>query len=395
MSPSPQRLTRGLLTALGLVAATSAIATDLYISSIPSIAADLHTSTSQVQLTLSLFFFGVGAGQRGLGPLCDSLGRRPVLVGGLAVFAAAGIATICTPSIEVLIALRLVQGLSGSVGMVLARAIAADLSTGETAVRALSLIAMVVGLGPLLAPPLGGLMHELWGWRWVLATLAAISVAMLVVAWRVVPESLPPERRLPHGVLSTLRPFGELLRDRAFVVLLLVNALGFTAMISYISASPFVGQHLLGMSPLAYALAFSAGASAILIANLLNARIAPRVGPARMLAIGAGILLLGSLGMLAFTVTGSLTPAAFVACAFTLTGGAGFTMSNASALALARAGRARGSGAALLGTAQFALGGSAAPMVGLWGEGTALPMGVSVAGAAVLSAACAASAVRR
>ena len=99
--------------------------------------------------------------------------------------------------------------------------------------------------------------------------------------------------------------------------------------------------------------------------------------------------------MLAFTVTGSLTPAAFVACAFTLTGGAGFTMSNASALALARAGRARGSGAALLGTAQFALGGSAAPMVGLWGEGTALPMGVIVAGAAVLSAACAAIAVRR
>lgn len=382
------RLSRGLLAALGLLAATSAVATDLYISSIPSIAHDLGTTASQVQLTLSLFFFGSGIGQLLLGPLSDSLGRRPVLVGGFTVFALAGIATIFTPNIETLIALRLVQGISGSVGMVLARAIAADLSTGETAVKALSLIAMLVGLGPLLAPPIGGAAHELWDWRGVLATLAVISTIMLLVAWRAVPESLPPEKRLPHGIGATLRPFARLLKDRAFVVLMLAYGLGFTAMISYISASPFVGQRLLRMSALSYALAFAAGASAMLIANLVNSRIAPRVGPARMLAVGSGLLLLGGGGMLAFVLSGTLSTPAFIVCAFVLTGGAGLTMSNASALALARAGAARGSGSALLGTAQFALGGAAAPLVGLWGETTALPMALIVAAAALLSALC-------
>lgn len=394
MSSPAQRLTPGLLTVLGLLAATSAIATDLYIPSIPSIAADLQTSPSQVQLTLSLFFFGVGAGQLILGPLSDSLGRRPVLIGGLTIFAAAGVAAAVAPSIELLIAFRLVQGLAGSVGMVLARAIAADLSTGETAVRALSLIAMVVGLGPLLAPPLGGLVHELWGWRGVLATLATISIAMLATGWLVVPESLPRERRLTHGVRNAVRPMGSLLRDRRFVALMLANALGFTAMIAYISASPFVGQHLLGMSPLVYAIAFSAGASAILIANFVNARLAPRVGPTRMLGVGSGLLILGGFGMLVLVATGTLTAVAFVVFAFVLTSGAGLTASNASALALARAGHARGSGAALLGAVQFAFGGCAAPLVGFWGEGTALPMAFLAAGAAVLSAMCVAVARR-
>ncbi|CAG7607039.1 Bicyclomycin resistance protein [Leucobacter soli] len=385
MPTAQPRLTAGLLAALGLLAATSALATDLYLSSIPSIAADLQTSPSRVQLTLSLFFFGLGAGQLVLGPLSDSLGRRPVLIAGTAVFTTASVATVFSPTIEVLIALRLVQGISGAAGIVLARAIAADLSRGENAVKALSLIAMVVGVAPLVAPPVGSLAHELWGWRGVLAALAVIAASMLLTAWRGVPESLPREKRLSRGLRSTLRPFGGLLRDRVFVLLLLAYALGFTAMISYVSASPFVGQQVLGMSPVAYAFAFTAGATAFIATNLVNARLGPRVGPARMLAIGSVVLLVGALGMLAFVITGTLTIASFIACAFALGCGTALTMSNSSTLALMRAGHARGSGSALLGTAQFALGGTAAPLVGLWGEGTALPMAVIIAAAAVLS----------
>ncbi len=389
MSTAQPRLTPGLLAALGLLAAVSAVATDLYIPSIPSIASELHASASSVQLTLSLFFFGVGLGQLLLGPLSDSLGRRPVLLVGFAVFALTGIATVFVQDIGTLIALRLLQGVSGAVGIVLSRAIAADLSTGDTAVRALSLIAMVVGLGPMIAPVLGGFAHRLWDWRGVLAVLAVISTLMLLLAWRRVPESLPVEQRRPHGVGAALRPFGELIRDRGFVALTLAFALSFTAMISYISASPFIGQRILRMTPIEYALSFAAGASALLIANLVNARLAPRVGPARMLAVGSGLLVLGGLGMLTLVLSDALTIPGFIACAFALTGGTGLTMSNASALALARAGSARGSGSALIGTAQFALGGAAAPLVGLWGETTALPMAIIVAAAAALSAACA------
>ncbi|MFC6236225.1 MFS transporter, partial [Leucobacter soli] len=189
--------------------------------------------------------------------------------------------------------------------------------------------------------------------------LAVTAASMLLTAWRGVPESLPREKRLSRGLRSTLRPFGGLLRDRVFVLLLLAYALGFTAMISYVSASPFVGQQVLGMSPVAYAFAFTAGATAFIATNLVNARLGPRVGPARMLAIGSVVLLVGALGMLAFVITGTLTIASFIACAFALGCGTALTMSNSSTLALMRAGHARGSGSALLGTAQFALGGTA------------------------------------
>lgn len=388
MRQGQPRLTPWLLAALGFLAATSAVATDLYLASVPNIASDLHASMAEAQLTLSLFFFGVCIGQLLLGPLSDSLGRRPVLLVSVSVFAAAGIATVFTPSIEVLTVLRLVQGVSGAAGIVLSRAIAADLSTGETAVRALSLIAMIVGLGPLLAPPLGGLVHDLAGWRGVLGTLAAISVLMLLVSWRGIPESLPVEKRLPHGISAAIRPFGRLLRDRSFVVLMLAFALGFSAMISYIAASPFIGQHLLHLSAFEFALAFAAGASALIVANMVNARVAPRIGPGRMLAVGSALLLAGGIGMLVFASTGLLTAASFIVCAFVLTAGAGLTQSNASALALARAGTARGSGSALIGTAQFALGGAVTPLAGLWGEDTALPMAVMVTVAACLSAIC-------
>ena len=386
MTHQPPRLTPWILTVLGLLAATSSLATDLYLSSVPTIAADLQTTPAQAQLTLSLFFFGICLGQLLLGPLSDSRGRRPVLLVSLAVFTAAGVATIFVPNIETLTVLRFVQGASGAAGLVLSRAIAVDLSTGDTAVRALSLIQMVVGLGPLLAPPLGASMHTLIGWRGVLATLATVALLLLILTWRSVPESLPPEKRLPQGIIAAIRPSGRLLRDPGFVLLMLAFSLGFAAMIAYVSASPFVGQRVLGMTPLVYGLAFATSASAFLIANFVNARLAPRIGPAAMLAVAAAVLVLGGGGLLALTLGDALTAPTFITCAFSITAGAALTMSNGSALALARAGAARGSGSALIGAVQFGLGGAMAPLVGLWGEHTALPMAVAASVAAVLTA---------
>lgn len=148
-----RRLTPGLLAALGFITAVGPFAVDMYLPSFTQIGTELAAPASSVQLTLTAFLIGIGVGQLILGPLSDRFGRRPVLVIALAVFAASGVAMAFTPTVEVFIALRLVQGLTGAAGMMLARAIAVDLSEGETAVRALSLIAMLVGLGPLIAPP--------------------------------------------------------------------------------------------------------------------------------------------------------------------------------------------------------------------------------------------------
>ena len=379
-------LTPLLLGVLGFTSAVSPLATDMYLASFGSIQTDLATTASMVQLTLSVFFLGNAAGQLFIGPLSDTVGRRPLLLGSLTLYALLGIALVFTPSIEVFIGLRLMLGFTGAAGIVLARAIAVDLSQGETAVKALSIIAMVGGLGPLLAPPIGGITHELWGWRGTLATLAAMSVLMLVLVWAMIPESLPVAARRPANLGATFSSFGTLIRAPRYVFFVLTFVFGFSAMIAYIAASPFVGQKVLGMPPLIYALGFATSGTALVLSNILNARIAERIGPTRMLGYGISLLLLGAAGMLLLTLTGFLTIWGFIACAFVLTGGAGVTMSNASALALAEASHARGSGAALMGSLQFALGGIVAPLVGAWGDSTAIPMGVVVFGAALVAA---------
>jgi DHA1 family bicyclomycin/chloramphenicol resistance-like MFS transporter len=380
------RLTPLLLGVLGFTGAVSPLASDMYLASFGNIQQDLGTTASMVQLTLAVFFLGNAVGQLLLGPLSDTLGRRPLLVGSLSVYAALSIALVFTPSIEVFIWLRLMLGFTGAAGIVLARAIAADLSEGITAVKALSVIAMVGGLGPLLAPPIGGLTQEFWGWRGTLATLAAASVLMLVLAWVYVPESLPVSERRPANLRANFAAFGSLIAAPKYLWFMLAFVAGFSAMIAYISASPFVGQNVLSMSPLMYSLGFATSGTALVLSNILNARIAERVGPPRMLGYGTLIMLLGAVGMLVLSLTGTLQIWSFITCAFLLTGGAGITMSNASALALTAATHARGFGAALLGSTQFAFGGLIAPFVGAWGESTAVPMGVIACSAAAIAA---------
>lgn len=389
MTGRPQ-LTAGLLAVLSFLAATGPFATDMYLSSFTLIASDLGAPASSVQLTLTAFLLGMGSGQLVLGPLSDQWGRRRVLLGALTVFALASVAMVFSPTVEVLIALRLLQGFSGAAGVVISRAIAVDLTEGAAAIRAISLIAMFVGLGPLIAPPIGGAIAAVADWRTVLATLAGLALAMLLLAALFVPESLPREARNVAGLRSALGHFGALLRDPGFLRLLVIFSLGFGGMMAYISASPFVGQVILGMSPFVYSLAFAAGALAMITANFVNARLAGRVPATRMLLLGTLLAVLAGAGLTVLAATQTLHPATFIACAFLLTGGTGLIMSNASALALARAREAKGSGSALLGAGQFAVGGLASPIVGAWGEHTALPMALFTLTVALLACAGAA-----
>jgi DHA1 family bicyclomycin/chloramphenicol resistance-like MFS transporter len=376
---SARGLSPGLIAALGFVAAVGPFATDMYLASFTDIASDLGVDAAAVQLTLTSFLVGVASGQLVLGPWSDRVGRRPVLIAGGVVFAVSSIAIVFAPTIAVFVILRFVQGFSGSAGMVLARTVAVDLSPKETAVRALSLIVVVVGVAPLIAPPIGGLLSEAVGWRGVMASLAVVAVAMLAVSLWVVPESLAPEHRHSGGMGESFRSFRSLLADRGFPLYTGAFALTFGAIMAYVSASPFVGQVVLGMSPAMYSISFAVAASGVILSNLVNARIAVRFGPRRMLVVGLGFTTGAAALLLGLTLAGALTVVGFVTCAFFLTLGLGFTMSNSSALGLARADRARGAGSAIMGTSQFVVGAIASPLVGLAGEDTAVPMAVVIA----------------
>lgn len=374
------RLSASLLAVLGFIATIGAFATDMYLASFTDITESLDATPTQVQLTLTAFLVGMGLGQLLLGPASDRYGRRRVMVIALGVFALASIALVFTPNIAFFVAFRALQGLAGAAGGVLARAIAVDLSDGPTAVRALSLIAMVIGLGPLLAPPIGGLIAQWFGWRGVLAALAVFAVVVWCLALFVVPESLPRALRAKGSILSAYGSLLTILKDRIFLLSTISFSFGFAAMMSYIAASPFVGQSILGMGQVTYALSFAAAASAILLANLINARIAVRVGVQRMLAVGAGLLVVAAVSFGFMQTTGSLTIPGFIVSAFVLTAGAGLTMSNANALGLAQATPAtRGAGAAVMGAAQFLIAAVASPIVGIGGETSATPMVITIA----------------
>ena len=378
MSHKPH-LSAGLLTVLGFIATIGAFATDMYLASFTDITESLGATPTQVQFTLTAFLLGIGFGQLLLGPASDRYGRRRVMVLALSVFALASIALIFTPNITYFIVLRALQGLSGAAGGVLGRAIAVDLSEGTTAVRALSLIATVIGLGPLIAPPVGGLIAQIFGWRGVLAVLAGIAVLMWILALVAVPESLPPHQRASGPLRSAYSSLFRILANPVFVLSTMSFSFGFAAMMSYISASPFVGQTILGMGQVPYALSFTAAASAIILANLLNSRLAVQLGVTRMFAAGSVLLVCAAVSFVVMETTDTLSIPGFIAAAFLLTAGAGLTMSNANALGLAEATPAtRGAGAAVMGAAQFLVASLATPLVGLGGEESATPMVVTI-----------------
>lgn len=384
--PKPPRMTSLLLAVLGFTATVPPLATDMYLASFTDMADDLHAAPATVQLTLTAFLLGIASGQLLLGPLSDQWGRRRVLLTALCLFAATGVAITVAPTIEILIALRLLQGFTGAAGVVIGRAVAADLASGPQLVRALSLMAVVGALGPLIAPPVGGLVAEWTGWRGVFAVLAAVSIAMLAAAWAVVPESLPVENRRTGGLRQTFSQFPPLLRDPRYTLHVAAFGFGFAAMMSFISASPFVGQRVLGMSPPVYGLSFAASAAALILGNAANARVAPRFGPRRVMLIGAVLMVVSAAILLAAVPTPAFGPAVFIASAFGLIGGFALVLGNASALALeTTTPSSRGAGAAMLGAAQFTCGAVASPIVGLWGEDTALPMAISMLTAAGLT----------
>ncbi|GGH44877.1 Bcr/CflA family efflux MFS transporter [Microbacterium album] len=389
-APSRPELTPGMLVALGFIGMAGSLSTDLYLPAFPSMQAHFGATAASVQLTLTAYLIGAAAGQFVVGTLSDALGRRRTLLAALAVFAAAGYVAAAAPSLEWVIALRLLQGLSGAAGVALARAVIADLAAGEQAARGLSLLMAMTGLGPVFGSPLGALLTAWGGWRAALLGLAVIATAMLLVAMLVIPESLAPEARHPARLGPLVRTLGRLGRDGAFLGYVVAFACTYAALIVYIGASSFVVQRVFDASPVVYSLTFSAGSVAFVAGAWLNGRAVRRLGPERALAAAHVLALGAATALTALALAGTLTLAAWVPLVCLFSAGCAAGMSDASALTLQRAAFAAGSGSASLGLFQYSLGAVASPFGGLWGDHTALPAAAGMTGAIALAMAAAA-----
>ncbi len=366
-----------MLAALALATSVSPFSTDMYLTALPRMAGQFAVSTSMIELTLTAFLLGLGFGQLVIGPLSDSIGRRRPLLVGVACCIGASVVCAVAPTIEVLIAARFVAGFAGAAGVVLSRAIISDRTSGAATARVFSLLAIVGGTAPILAPILGTTFVAGIGWRGIFWVLTAITVMVLVVATVLLPESLPVQRRSKTSVAALRTNARYVLNNRAFVGYTAVFALNFMTLFAWISASPFVLQGKLGLSTGWYAVAFAINPLGLIAANTVNARIVRRVGTRRMIGFGLAGLATSTLLQGVNVATGThLWPTVVLALLSMACNG--FIIGNVTALALGQVRKAAGTASALLGAAQFALGSLAAPIVGLAGNASAVPVAASM-----------------
>jgi MFS transporter, DHA1 family, multidrug resistance protein len=374
--PAQQGAARIALT-LGAFVAIGPLTIDMYLPALPSITAELQTTSAAVQLTLTGTLVGLALGQLVIGPLSDALGRRTPLLAGTALHVLASLLVLVAPSIAVLGALRVLQGVGAAAGAVVALAVVRDLYEGRAAATMLSRLFLVLGAAPVLAPTIGGELLRFTSWRGVFAVLAGYGLLMLAVGWATLRETLPPERRRTASIRGTLRGYADLLRDRSYVGLVLVAGLTFAGLFSYVAGSAFVFQTQFGLDEQEFGVLFGLGAVWLIAATQVNPLALRRWEPQQVLVAGivTGVVAGAALVVLAGTGTGGLW--AVVISLWVLLFACGLALPNAPALALSRHGEAAGTAAALLGAVQFGVGALVSPVVGLLGN-DALAMGIVV-----------------
>jgi MFS transporter, DHA1 family, multidrug resistance protein len=366
----------GLTLILGALSAFGPLSVDFYLPGLPRLTADFHASASAGQLSLTACVLGLAFGQLAIGPLSDRFGRRPPLIVGLVLYCAASLACAAAPSIWVFVALRVVQGLSGAAGIVVARSVVRDLVSGAAAARLFSILMLVLGVVPVLAPVAGGQLLAVTSWRGLFVILAVVDAAILAGTMLCLHETLPPERR--RTVAAAASDVLELLRDRYFLAYSLVVGLAFASMFGYIAGSSFVLQDVYGISPQLYGGVFGLNALGLVAFSQLNRVLVDRVQPWQLLLAGVAAQAAAGAALVGIVLAGGVGLAGVLPCLFVIVSALGLVMPNATALALTDYPHAAGSASALLGTMQFLFGAATAPLVGVAGKESAVPMALLI-----------------
>ncbi|MFE3825480.1 multidrug effflux MFS transporter [Streptomyces sp. NPDC059092] len=364
---------------LGGLTALPPLSMDMYLPALPEVTRSLGTVAATAQLTLTACLAGMALGQIVVGPMSDKFGRRRPLMFGMVVYVIATAICAFAPTVELLIGFRLLQGLAGAAGIVIARAVVRDLYDGVEMARFFSTLMLISGVAPIIAPVIGGQVLRLTDWRGIFVVLTVVGVLLTLVVWKWLHETLPPERRHSGGVGEALRTMRGLLADRVFTGYTLAGGLAFAALFAYVAASPFVVQEIYGASPQTFSLLFGVNSIGLIAVGQINGRVlVGRVSLDRVLGFGLLVIAGAALALLLMTsgVFGDVGLFPVAAGLFVLMSAMGLAMPNTNASALMRAPHAAGSASALIGTASFLIGAIASPLVGIAGEETAVPMAV-------------------
>ena len=384
-----QNKNTALAIALGAVCALGPFATDMYVAAMPRMAEDLATTDANIQLSMMTYFTGFTLGQLFYGPVSDKTGRKPMIYLALVIFVLASIGCVLSTGATELLVFRFLQGIGGSIGMVIATASIRDVHTGQAAARLMSMVVLVLGIAPVLAPLLGSLVLQMGDWRMIFALLGALGVVVAVFTVTMLPETRMPELRAMSRPGDALHWYGRLLFTRSFIPYAGALALAQGGFFAYIAGSSFVLINVYGLSPLAYSVIFSLNAIGIGIGAQLAPRLAERIGVRGVVKLSASVYAAAGLVLLGLQLAGiaSLVPVCILL--FIMVMGVGGIMPTCNILAMESHGAISGTAAALMGALGFGAGALCSFAIGVLDDGTALPMIGVMAACAVATAAIA------
>lgn len=364
---------------LGLLSAIGPFAIDMYLPALPAIGQSLGADIGGVQMSLTAFFIALALGQPIYGPVSDMVGRKPPLYAGLALFAVASIGCALATDIETLIALRFVQGLGAAAGMAIPRAVVRDLHTGTDAARLMSLLMLVFSVSPILAPLAGSVVIALTGWRGVFWSVTIAALAGLALLASFLQETRPPAQRQESSLGGALRAYGLLLRDRHYLGLVLIGSFAMGGFFVYLANSPFVLIGHYGLTPTQYSLAFSLNAVAFIGSSQFTASLGERFGLASLVKAATLACALVMASMVGFYLAGGDSLAVLMTLYFIASALMGLVIPTTAVLALEEHGANAGTASALLGTLQMLVGALMMGLIGLFTDGTPLPMVIGMA----------------
>jgi DHA1 family bicyclomycin/chloramphenicol resistance-like MFS transporter len=370
--------TRRLVLAVGTVTALGPLSTDLYLPALPTIADHYGTPVGTAQLSLAAGFGGLALGQIVYGPLSDAKGRQHPLMAGIALFAAACAACALAPSILALIGLNFVQAFGSCAGIVISRAIVRDLYSGADAARFYSLLMLVFGVAPIVAPLVGGQLLAAGGWRAPFIALAALGALCLLIASRV-PDTLPRDLRRRGGARDALGSYRHVLRNRLFRAYALGCGLSYVGLFAYITASPAVVIDQYGVSPQLFGFIFGANSIGLVGVAQLAGRLVGRVPPPQILRVAVSVQAVAAAAFCAVAATGAGGLAGILTPLFFVVASVGAVTPTSTALALTPFPERAGAASALMGTLQLGIGAGAGALVGFVGFSAATSLGLVIA----------------
>lgn len=368
---------------LGILGAVGPLAIDLYLPGMPQITAELGIGEGVVQFSLMTFLAGLMTGQLFLGPVSDRVGRRPMIIAGMLLFIAASLGCAFVQSGEQLLVLRFIQGLGASIGRAIGMAVVRDLYTGPTAAKLVGMMMLVLGLAPILGPLLGSAILMFASWRWIFVLLAVFGAGCIVMVLALMPETRLPEQRTSSHPIAALRNYGTLLFSRQYMPYVATMALAQAGIYAYLTGSSFVFINIHGVSPTLYSVIFASNAVGLMIGAQSGPRLLGRFSAETIIRTALATYMLAAVTLLSLELAGEMNVVLLSALLFIIIMSIGFILPLCGVMALEAHGKISGTASALMGAFQFGFGTITALAIGLTANGTAMPMAVTIALAAI------------